>query len=63
VDSSSVGSVVSGQFRVQLGDSSIDGYISEFLVHVDDLSSASVLADNTVGLDTSDVLLEDFGDT
>jgi hypothetical protein len=56
----SVGLVVSTQFRVELGDSSIDSDVPVFLVHVDHLGSASILAHDAIGLNGSLVLFEDL---
>jgi hypothetical protein len=62
LNSVSVSLVVSTEFRVELGNGSIDSDVPVFLVHVDHLGSASILAHDTISLNGSLVLLEDLTD-
>ncbi len=48
------------ELHVELGNSAADGGVSNFLVHVDGVSSGQVSQDNSVVLDGSSLLLEDL---
>jgi hypothetical protein len=53
-------SVVTSHFLVELRDSTVEGGISEFLVHVVDGSSGLILKNDSVSLNRANALLEDL---
>lgn len=55
-------SVVTGHFSVKLTDGSVEGHVSELLVHVVVSSSGLVSQDNAESLDMAGSLLEDLVD-
>jgi len=62
VDGVVAGSVLAAHFHVELGNSTVEGDVSEFLVHVVHSGSGLVFEGNGVGLDDSGVLFEDLAD-
>ena len=56
------GGVSTGHLGVKLGNSTGEGVVSEFFVHVDDTGSGEILEDDTVVLDGVSASLENFTD-
>jgi len=53
--------VLSGELHVELGDGTAESVRSEFLVHVDGISTGQVSEEDTEVLEAGSVLLEDLG--